>query len=138
VAVTYLVDTSVWARIRQDAVADVLDPMFDRGLLATCGVVDLEFLRSARNGAKHAAAREIRRDLVWLPMPDDVWDRAIAMQGLLAERGQHRAISIPGLLIAATAERNDVPVLHYDHDYELIAAVTQQPTQWIVPRGTIP
>jgi predicted nucleic acid-binding protein len=138
VAVTHLVDTSVWARIRQEAVATVLDPMFERGVLGTCGVIDLEFLRSARNGAEHAAGREFRRDLTWLPMPDEVWDRAIAVQGMLAERSQHRAISIPDLLIAATAERHEVPVLHYDHDYDLIAAVTGQPTQWIVPRGAVP
>jgi predicted nucleic acid-binding protein len=40
------------------------------------------------------------------------------------------------LLIAATAERHGVTVLHYDADYDLIAEVTGQLTQWVVPRGS--
>jgi len=136
-AITHLADTSVWARIRQSAVVDVLGPLLDHGLVGTCGVIDLEFLRSARNVAEHTAARLTRRDLPWLPMPDEVWDRAIEVQGLLAAKGQHRATSIPDLLIAATAERHGATVLHYDADYDLIAAVTGQPAQWVVPRGSV-
>jgi len=58
------------------------------------------------------------------------------VQGLLARRAQHRSVSIPDLLIAATAERYALTVLHYDGDYERIAELTRQPTQWVVPRGT--
>ncbi|MDQ1306410.1 MAG: hypothetical protein QG671_2242 [Actinomycetota bacterium] len=55
-------------------------------------------------------------------------DRALAVQGRLAERGQHRAPSVPDLLIAATVLRA-LTILHDDKDFELIAAVTGQPTQ---------
>lgn len=48
------------------------------------------------------------------------------VQGLLAVRGQHRAPSIPDLLIAATAEVMDLCVLHLDKDFDLIAGVTGQ------------
>lgn len=44
--------------------------------------------------------------------------------------------ALPDLLIAATAERHRVTLLHYDHEYDLIATVTRQPTEWVVPRGT--
>ncbi|MEQ4208404.1 PIN domain-containing protein [Actinopolymorpha sp. B9G3] len=71
-------------------------------------------------------------------MPDEVWDRAIEVRGSLAGRGQHRAASIPDLLLASTAERHGATVLHYDADFDLIAEVTRQPTQWVVPRGTAP
>ena len=47
------------------------------------------------------------------------------------------AVGLPGLLIAAVAERERVTVLHYDSDYDLIAQVTGQLTQWVVPRGTV-
>lgn len=53
-------------------------------------------------------------------------DRASAVQTLLADRGQHRATSIPDLLIAATAEVVGFTVLHFDKDFELIAEVTGQ------------
>jgi hypothetical protein len=36
------------------------------------------------------------------------------------------------------AERERVTVLHYDGDYDLIAQVTGQPVQWVIPRGTVP
>ena len=49
-----------------------------------------------------------------------------------------RSVGLPGLLIAAVAERERVTVLHYDGDYDLIRKVTGRPARWIVPRGTIP
>jgi len=45
---------------------------------------------------------------------------------LLASRGQHRAPSIPDLLIAATAERSGMVVLAVDKDFHLIAEITGQ------------
>ncbi len=55
--------------------------------------------------------------------------------GFLAAHGHHRT-GVVDLLIAATAEHYGVVLLHYDSDYDRIAAATGQPTQWIVPRGT--
>ena len=56
---------------------------------------------------------------------------------MLADRGQHRAVSLADLLIAAAAEAAGVPVVHYDADFDLIASVTGQDTAWVVPRGLI-
>jgi predicted nucleic acid-binding protein len=56
-------------------------------------------------------------------------DRAVELQRALAERGLHRAPSIPDLLIAATAELADLTVLHLDKDFELIAELTGQPIE---------
>lgn len=56
-------------------------------------------------------------------------DRAIELQSVLAERGQHGAPSVPDLLIAATAELAELTVLHVDKDFELIADVTGQPVE---------
>ncbi|MDQ1711377.1 MAG: hypothetical protein QOE45_827 [Frankiaceae bacterium] len=60
------------------------------------------------------------------------------MQAELWRLGQARTVPLPDLLIAAIAERHRVTVLHYDDAYDRIAAVTGQPTQWIVPRGSVP
>jgi predicted nucleic acid-binding protein len=62
-------------------------------------------------------------------------DRAMEVQHLLARRGRHR-LPLPDLAIAATAELHGATVLHHDHDYDVIAAVTGQPARWIVRRGT--
>ena len=53
-------------------------------------------------------------------------DHAVEIQSMLTERGQHRAPSIPDLLIAATADLAELTVLHLDKDFELIAEVTGQ------------
>lgn len=69
-------------------------------------------------------------------MPDEIWDRALRVQAELAEKSAHRVAALPDLLIAATAERHGVTVLHYDHEYDLIASITGQAMRWIVDRGT--
>jgi predicted nucleic acid-binding protein len=56
-------------------------------------------------------------------------DRAVEVLALLADRGQHRGPSIPDLIIAATAERAGLTVLHLDRDFELIAEITSQPVE---------
>jgi len=56
-------------------------------------------------------------------------DRALEIQGLLADRGHHQAPSIPDLLIAATAELTGMTVLYVDKDLELIAGLTGQPLE---------
>ena len=65
-------------------------------------------------------------------------DRAADVMEALARRGQHRAVGLPDLLIAAVVERTGPVVLHYDADYDLVAAVTGQPARWVVPRGAVP
>ena len=50
---------------------------------------------------------------------------------MLADRGQHRAPSIPDLIIAAAAELAGLTVLHPDKDFEIIAAITGQPLEWL-------
>jgi predicted nucleic acid-binding protein len=53
-------------------------------------------------------------------------EQALDMQGILAQRGHHRAPAVPDLLVAAIAELADLTVLHVDKDFELITAVTGQ------------
>jgi predicted nucleic acid-binding protein len=56
-------------------------------------------------------------------------DRAIEVQLLVADRGHHRAPSIPDLMIAAVAELAGLVVLHIDKDFDLIASITGQPVE---------
>ncbi len=132
----YLPDTSVWARLSHGSVRAALAPYVDRGLVGTCPIIDLEILYSARTGAEHIHFRAQREAFEYFAMTDEIAQRAVEVQGLLAQRAQHRSVSIPDLLVAATAERYQLTVLHYDGDYDRIAALTGQPAEWVVPRGT--
>lgn len=134
----YLVDKSAYARMRIGAVRDVLAPLIEAGNVATCGIITLEILFSARGGADLTTIRtELTHSLVPVPMEQRDFDRAIDVMAALAGRGQHRTVNLPDLLIAAAAERAGLAVLHYDGDFDRIAAVTHQAVEWVVPRGSI-
>lgn len=118
------------------AVRARLEPLLVDGLVATCGIIDLEIGFSAQTAAVHREVRRERRSLPRARIDDDVFSRAFEVQGLLADRGQHR-LPIPDLVIAAAAESADLTVLHYAADFERIAEVTGQTHDWIVPRGSV-
>lgn len=133
----YLADTSALSRLDRPVVDAALSPLIEAGQVATCGMVELEVLFSARSPDDYVRRqRQLHDGFEQLAMPDEVFQRALEVQAALATRSGHRGAALPDLLIAATAERHRVTVLHYDHEYDLIASVTGQPTHWIVPRGT--
>ncbi|MFP5580143.1 MAG: PIN domain nuclease [Acidimicrobiia bacterium] len=136
---THLADKSALARLHHEPVARRLGPMIEAGLVGTCGIIELEVRYSART---HAEYEDVARDRAlgyeWFPMTDDVWDRALEVQRDLSSRGELRAVKFPDLLIAATAERHGLAVVHYDADYDRIAAITGQPVEWVVPAGSVP
>lgn len=135
-ATRYLIDKSAFARYSRPAARAVLQPLHQAGSLAICGVVELEIMHSARSKADADRIRDGLRGFDWLPTPDEVWDRAAEVQALLVGAGNWRALSVADLVIAAVAERHRASVLHYDGDFDMIAAVTGQPTQWVVPPGS--
>ncbi|MEW2522713.1 PIN domain nuclease [Actinacidiphila alni] len=132
----FLIDKSALARYPKPAVRAVIDPLHTAGLLAVCGAVELEVLHSARSKADAERIRDEMRGFDWIPTPDEAWDRALEVQTRLIANGNWKALSVADLVIAATAERAGATVLHYDGDYDMIAAVTGQPTRWVVPSGT--
>lgn len=81
--------------------------------------------------------RDLRSAWPFVPMDQAMLDRAVEVQDALADRSQQRGAKIADLLIAATAEAASLVVLHYDRDFDVIADVTGQPTEWIVPAGSV-
>jgi predicted nucleic acid-binding protein len=135
----YLADKSALTRREtRPAVREILEPLLLAGRIATCGIVDLELLFSATSPTVYAALAAALRALPRVPVTETVVDRALAIQALLAEHSQHRAVPLPDLLVAACAETAGLTVLHYDADFERIAALTGQPAQWVLPRGSVP
>jgi predicted nucleic acid-binding protein len=135
----YLADTSALARMRHPAVAAVLTPLIVAGVVGTCGVIEFELGWATRSSTEFDELRADRSaGYEWQATHDEDWRRALDVQASLWRGGCMRAVGFPDLLVAAVAERERVTVLHYDGDYELIAQVTSQPMQWVVPRGTVP
>lgn len=135
---TFLADKSALTRREtRPEVREVLEPLLVAGEVATCGIVDLELLYSARDRATYRALVEALRGMPRAPLDEDAVGRALSVQAMLAERSQHRAVPLPDLLVAACAESAGLTVLHYDADFDRIAELTGQPTQWIVERGSV-
>ncbi len=135
---SFLLDKSALARrTTRTEVREALDPLLLMGEVATCGIVDLEFLYSSTSPRVYSAAAATLRDMPRAPLDEECVDRALEVQAMLAERSQHRAVPLPDLLIAACAERAGLAVLHYDADFDRIAELTGQAAQWIVPRGSV-
>jgi predicted nucleic acid-binding protein len=124
----WLIDKSALVRLGSLADPAGWPERIERGLVRISTVTRLEVGHSARSGPE---LRQGWRQPPLASMPVEyltpaIEDRAVDIQMLLADRGQHRAPSVPDLLIAATAELADLVVLHDDKDYELIAEITGQ------------
>lgn len=134
----YIADTSALARLRYPEVSAVLSPLILAGEVATCSIIEMEILYSARSYADLVRTRITRSHaFVLLPLEQADFDRATQLMEELAGRSHHRAVGIPDLLISAVAERANLTVIHYDSDYEFVAEITGQPMQWVVPRGSV-
>ncbi|WP_282694688.1 PIN domain nuclease [Streptomyces sp. CC208A] len=136
-AALYLIDTSALARfMRGDAEQYGWDQAAAAGLIATCPITELEFFYSARSAADRARGIEdIRLLFGRVPVDDRAYDRAWQVQEALTKQGKHRSAGAVDLVVAATAELQGLTLLHCDHDFECIAAVTGQPLQWYGPEG---
>jgi len=134
----YLIDTSGHARSDDPSVRNVMAGLIADRVAATCVTVDLEAGHSGRDHADVSAIADRRRALyVSLPINEAIAERAREVQIRMAARGHDRAAGVIDLLTAAVAEHHGAVVLHYDADFEPIAASTGQPHAWIVPRGSI-
>lgn len=134
----WLIDKSAYARMQSGHATHIEEwsARIERGLVRLSTVTRLELGFSARSG-------NAGREAFGLPplslMPIEhltpaMEDRAFEVQMLLADRGQHRAPSIPDLLIAATAEKAGLTVLALDKDFDLITGVTGQPVEMLALR----
>lgn len=135
-ALTHLVDTSVVKRLAHARVREVVEPRAAVGALGRPRICDLEVGYSARNAEEWDQV--VRALGAFAPVDTTAAHvrRALQVQRLLAERSQ-RGRKIPDLLVAAAAEELGVAVLHYDADFDLIARVTGQSCEWVVPPGTV-
>jgi predicted nucleic acid-binding protein len=135
-ALTHLLDTSVLTRLGERAVREAIEERARRGELARAGISDLEIGFSARNEAEWDRLLGALEVFELVDSTAEHVRRARQAQRLLASKHQ-RGRKVPDLLIAAAAEGRSLTVLHYEADFDLIAAATGQACEWVVPAGSI-
>ena len=134
---TWLIDKSAYARLGRGPDGQVWADRIDRGLVRITTLTRLELGYSARTAADWRAELDVP-PLAVMPvqyLTPAIEDRAVEVQILLADRGRHRAPSIPDLMVAATAELASLIVLHFDSDFDLINEVTDQPVERLAVDG---
>ena len=135
-ALTHLLDTSVLTRLSQRAVRDAIEPRAERSELGRAAISDLEIGYSARSAAEWDRLAEALDAFELIETMAAHLRRARQVQRLLASKHQ-RGRKIPDLLVAAAGEAESLVVLHYDADFDRIAAVTGQRCEWVVPAGSV-
>ncbi|ATO14634.1 VapC toxin family PIN domain ribonuclease [Micromonospora sp. WMMA2032] len=134
----YLADTSVYVlQARHPVVRKRFETLLAEGRLAACQTTSLEYLNNAPNPKGYEILWQALRGQRWLDVTAEAMDRAMSVHRMLAADSQHRNFRLPDLVIAATAELHGAVVLHYDADYDRIAALTGQPTEWVAAKGSL-
>lgn len=136
--VSYVLDTSVVSRLgTQLPVRRRVAEIGYRNCVLPAPVL-LELGVTARTGAEHRTMMD-RLHTAFAVVAATPWaqERALEVQGKLAERGLHRSARLGDLLIAAVAEQVGATILHYDRDFEVVAGVTGQPCEWVAPGGDL-
>jgi predicted nucleic acid-binding protein len=128
----FLVDTSVLTRLRKPGIAEKLLTLEHVHYSPISG---LEYRFSASNGNEYDLVSQVLAGFTRSPLPTGTFERADEVQRLLATKGL-KGRKLPDLIIAAHAELVEFTVVHYDHDFDHIARVTDQRTMWINPPGS--
>ena len=135
-----LADTSAWvASGRNPDLRRQFHDSVRKAEVATCAAVELELLYGTRNASEFSARRTELDLLPHSPIGPRAWRRALDVYEMIARQGglHHRRVKHFDLLIAASAEASGLSLVHYDSDFDVIAAITGQPTRWIAPRGSL-
>ena len=120
-----LVDTSAWIEFLRDTGSPICQRVDDllATEIATCDVVRMEVLAGARDEQHLQQLRRLLARASTLPTEPVDYDAAAALYRTCRQRG-HSVRKLIDCLIAAVAIRGNLPVLHRDADFDILAQHT--------------
>lgn len=137
-----LLDNSAWSHLNSERLdrerrTEIMDLM-TRGVIATCLPFLLEAGYSAQSAASHTTMMANFDLLPRVPITPAVEERALQAQRELAAIGHHRLAPLD-VMIAACAHEAGAGVLHYDRNYDVLAARTtlEFESEWVCPPGSL-
>jgi predicted nucleic acid-binding protein len=133
-----IADTSAWARASHPLIRDLWATALRGRQIATCSIVTLELLYSARDARELTIVEAEQALLRDVPVAASAQRAAIgALRDLASDGpGQHR-VPLADALIAAAAQDAGVDVLHYDHHYDRLAQALHFTSVWVAPPGAL-
>lgn len=117
----YLVDSSALIRILRRETDPAWDDLVQRGLLSVCEPVLAETLLIADRKDYEATEDYLAAAYIPVTVPANIWDLTAAIRRELVPHGAHNALSVADLVVAATAIRLKLILLHEDGDFETVA-----------------
>jgi predicted nucleic acid-binding protein len=135
----YIADSSAWSHAAADAVRDEWASALRNRQIATCPIVKLELLYSARDGGDYDRLDALLGTLHDVPITRSVTNAALAALRQLAhvQPLHQRSVKFPDLLIAAAAQDAGLGVLHYDWHFDRLAAALAFESRWIAPPDSL-
>jgi predicted nucleic acid-binding protein len=135
----FCVDTSAWRHATNPQVANRWLAALSANQVGICEQVRLEILYSARSARDYDELVDELDGLPRVPIDTETFARAQHVQRELTHVAglHHRSVKIADLIIAAAAELSGTVLWHYDEDYDRVASITGQRTEWIAPRGSL-
>ena len=118
---SYLIDTSALVRIVRRQVEGRWLDLVDRGLVAICDPVLTEVSTIANAKQYEQVERQLSSSYPWVPVPEDAWEIVTTIRRELAKHGVHQALSVADYLVAATAMKRNLVILHEDADFETVS-----------------
>jgi predicted nucleic acid-binding protein len=139
-----ILDNSAWSRLLGGRVPAAVARRWEQALardeILVCDPFRIEALYSARDAKGYMSLSEELDALGQACCDQVVWQLAHGAQRMLAS-GRHvsHRIKPVDLLVAATAHHHGVGVLHYDHDFDILAkhAGLSFTSRWLAKRGTL-
>lgn len=120
-----LVDTSAWVEFLRDTGTPVcarVDELLDDDI-ATCHPIRMEVLAGARDERHLESLRGMLARAALVPIEPTDYEEAAALYRI-CRRGGETVRKLIDCLIAALAIRADLPLLHADVDFEVLARHT--------------
>jgi predicted nucleic acid-binding protein len=117
-----MIDTSAWVEFLRDTggpVCDRVDALLE-GEVAVCEPVIMELLAGARSEAQLGDLRRLMARCITLTTASVDYEMAAAIFRQ-CRRGGKTPRKTMDCLIAAVAIRNEVALVHHDHDFTVIA-----------------
>jgi predicted nucleic acid-binding protein len=133
-----LIDASARSRCRSPDAAARLRAFETSNTVATCPIVTLELLYSAKNAREFAEVELTESQTRPIQLTRSIVQAAIgALRGLSEKGDGYHRVKITDALIAAAAAESGADVVHYDRHFDRLSQVLEFESIWLAPAGTL-